>query len=573
MPLRGLSARRVIVGVCIAILLYLVVVPLAFLIWTSFRSTTSSTLPFSPGVGYTLDKYLQVLGSGETHALLLTTLAFTVGSLVVGVTIASVLAWLVERTDIPGRGLIYIVALAPIGIPSILLSISWILMLGPTNGLLNHLIRTMLGLDGRGPLDIYSLPGMIFIQGLVIVPTTFLLLGPAFRQMDPTLEEAATIAGATRPRMIRLITIPILLPAVGNTILYQFMTVVQSFEVPMFIGPTARVPVLSTRIYLASHPPSGLADYGLVSTYAVLLLLASMAPLLWYARATRQAARYATVTGRGYRPRRVSLRWWKPILLVGVAVYALVTLVLPLFTMVWMSIQPFYAQPSAESIGRITFKAYAQLLNSPTFQSALGNTLILGVTAATATTVLSVVIGWAIARGRGRYATALDLLSFAPHVVPGVVIAVSALLVYLLLGTLLPIRIHGTVWVLVIAVTTVTLGFGVRAFRASVVQLSGELEESAQVAGATWLTVMRRIVLPILVPAITNIWLWAFLSAVTGLTLVLVLFSGPNGVVSTEIYFRWMTGQPAIAAAMGVVLMTMSLGLSIVVYRVLRRGM
>jgi len=572
MQLRQLSARRVIVGICIAILLYLVVVPLAFLIWTSFRGTTSSALPFSAGVGYTLDKYVQVLGASETHTLLVSTLVFTLGSLVVGVSIAGGLAWLVERTDIPARGLIYVIALAPIGIPSILLSISWILMLGPSNGLLNHILRTALGLSGRGPLDIYSFPGMIFIQGLVIVPTTFLLLGPAFRQMDASLEEAATIAGASRPRLLRSITIPILLPAIGNTILYQFMTVVQSFEVPMFIGPTAGIAVLSTRIYLTSHPPSGLADYGLVSTYAVLLLLASMAPLLWYARATRQAARYATVTGRGFRPRRVALRWWKPILLLAVAAYAVVTLVLPLFTMIWMSIQPFYAQPSAESLARITFKSYDQLLVSPTFRGALGNTLILGVAAASATTLLSIVIGWAIARSRGRFAVALDLLSFAPHVVPGVVIAVSALLLYLLLGTVLPFQIHGTVWVLVIAVTTVTLGFGVRAFRASVVQMSGELEESAQVAGASWLTVMRRIVLPILVPAITNIWLWAFLSAVTGLTLVLVLFSGPNGVISTEIYFRWMTGQPAIAAAMGVTLMVMSLGLSVVVYRVLRRG-
>src|SRR6185437_12354584 len=235
MQLRQLSARRVIVGICIAILLYLVVVPLAFLIWTSFRGTTSSALPFSAGVGYTLDKYVQVLGASETRILLVSTLVFTLGSLVVGVSIAGGLAWLVERTDIPARGLIYVIALAPIGIPSILLSISWILMLGPSNGLLNHILRTALGLSGRGPLDIYSFPGMIFIQGLVIVPTTFLLLGPAFRQMDASLEEAATIAGASRPRLLRSITIPILLPAIGNTILYQFMTLVQSFEVPMFI--------------------------------------------------------------------------------------------------------------------------------------------------------------------------------------------------------------------------------------------------------------------------------------------------------------------------------------------------
>lgn len=568
----GLGVRNVMVGSSIALLLYLVALPLVFLLWTSFRATDSGTLPFSPGVGYTLDKYLLVLGSPETRRLLVTTLAFAFGSLAVGMVIAGGLAWLVERTDVPARGIIFVMALAPIAIPGVLLSISWILVLGPSNGFLNYLLRQAFGLQGPGPLDIYTLPGMIFIQGLGIVPTTFLLLGPAFRQMDATLEEAASIAGASRTRTVLFVTIPILLPAVGNTLLYQFMTVVQSFEVPTVIGLTAGIPVLSTRVYLATNPAAGLPDYGLVSTYAVLLLVASLAPLLWYARLTRQAAKYATVTGRGYRPRRLALGWWKPVVLVVVAAYGLITLVLPLFTMVWMSLQPFYAQPSPESLARVTAKAYVELANSASFRTALTNTLILGLGAATATTSLSIVIGWAIARGRGRSAVALDFLSFAPHVVPGVVIAVSALLLYLLLGSALPFQIHGTVAVLVIGVTTVTLGFGIRAFRASVVQIASELEESGQVAGASWFGVMRRIVIPILVPTIINIWLWAFLSAVTGLTIVLVLFTGPNSVVATEIYFRWSTGQPDVAAAMGVALMAVSLALSVIVYRFVRRA-
>lgn len=567
---RKATGQGVVVAASIAVLLYLVVVPLIFLVWSSFRQ---GTLPFSEDARYTIENYLVVLGSPGTLELVFTTLVFTFGALAVGLGFACALAWLVERTDIPWRGAVFVVALAPIAIPGILVGLAWILLLGPTNGFVNHVLRVVTGADGPGPLNVYTIPGMIFLQGLVIVPTTFLLLSPAFRLMDPTLEEAAAVAGAGRLRTFRTIIVPLLFPAIGNALIFQFVTVVQAFDIPIVVGLRADLPVLSTRVYLASHPPQGIPDYGLVSTYSMLLLLISLVPLAWYARLTRRAAMFATVAGRAYRPRRVRLGWWKPVALMFVGAYALITLVLPTFIMLWMSVQPFYSQPSPESFSRITLKAFSDLSKSQEFITALTNTVIVAVAAATATTLLSMVVGWAIARGKGRWAIALDFLSFAPHVVPGVVIAVSALLLYLTLQARAGISIHGTIWVLVIGITSVTLGFGIRAFRASVLQLSLELEESAQIAGASWLRVMRRIVLPILKPSVVNIWLWTFLSALTFLTMALMLYSGRNAVLATAIYFRWETGQTASAAAMGVMLMAMSISFTVLVYRFIRRDL
>jgi iron(III) transport system permease protein len=236
--------------------------------------------------------------------------------------------------------------------------------------------------------------------------------------------------------------------------------------------------------------------------------------------------------------------------------------------MLWTSIQPFYSPPSPESIARITLSAFERVAQSGGFQQALTNTVAIGVIGASLTTALSVVIGWTIARSSGRGAFALDLLSYAPHVIPGVVVAVSTLVFYFLIASVVPLI--NTIWILVLGLTTVMLGFGVRAFRAAAVQLDRDLELSALVAGATWRVVLRRVVLPILAPTAVNIWLWTFLSAVAALTIPLVLYGGGNPVVSTLIYFHWDSGQVQDAAAMGVILMAMSLILSGAVYRWLR---
>lgn len=563
---RRVGTREIVLSLSLATLIFLVLVPMVFLIWSSVRESGANT-PFSPDVPYGLANYIRVLANPSTYGLLATTFVFTAGSLAIGVFMAVVLAWFVERTDIPFRTTIYMIALAPIAMPGVIVSIAWILLLSPNNGLLNHLIRSMLGGDGPGPLNIYTVAGMFFVQGLIIVPTTFLLISPALRIMDPSLEEAAAVAGGNRFAILRRVTLPALMPALGNALIFQFVTVVQAFDVPAVVGLQSGVAVLSTRVYLSASPAVGLPDYGLVSTYSILLLIVSLVPLIWYSRLTRQAARYATVTGKGFRPKIGRLGRWKYPALGLVGIYALISLALPTFIMVWMSIQPFYSLPSGESLGRITFDAYADLFQADEFWTLIRNTSVLGVAAASATTLLSLIIGWMIVRMRGKGAFALDLLSFAPHVIPGIVIAVSALLFYLLLANVMPFPIYGTVAILVIAITTMTLGFGIRAFRSAVLQIQKDLEEAGMVAGASWSAVITQIVVPILRPAILNIWIWTFLVAVTNLTIVLTLYGGSNGVLATAIYHRWDSGRTSSAAAIGVLLMATSIGLTAVVYR------
>jgi iron(III) transport system permease protein len=558
--------RGLATGISLAILGTLTAIPLLFMFWTSIRDTASH-LPFDPEVGYTLDNYAQILASSQTIPLILTTVAFSAGSLIIGLVLAGILAWLVERTDTHLRSFAYMALLAQIAMPGVIFSIAWILLLAPNNGLVNAVIRGITGAEGPGPLNIYTIPGMFFVQGLIIVPTTFLLISPAFRLTDPTLEEAASVAGASRRQVLASIGLPLLIPALANAAIYEFTTVVQAFDVPAVVGLQAGVPLLSTKVFQASNPAVGLPDYGVVSANAVVLLVASAVPLLWYARIVRTTAKFAVIRGRGYRPRRISLGRWRWLGGGFIAAYVGIAFVLPAFIMFWMSVQPFYSNPSAESLSRITFKAFGSI-TSPQVLSAASNTAIIAVGTAFATTILGTLIGWVIVRGKGRLIGAVDVLSFAPHIIPGVVVAVSTLLLFLVLGGWLDMRIHGSLFAIIFALTTVTLGFAIRAMRSATLSIHGELEEAALVSGMSWASTMRRVVLPLLTPAVGNVWIWAIIQGITNLTIVLLLYAGPNAVLSVEIYNRWNTGSISEAAAIGVVLLVITIVLTVTARRV-----
>ena len=562
-----LRSQRLVLGLPLLALLYLILVPLLFTLFSSFRLTRNS-LPFDPSSQFTFQNYLDILTAGSTWRLLLNTFLFSLGALAIGLGLAGGLAWLVERTDMPLRTAAYVGVMAPIAMPGIIVSLAWILLLSPNNGFVNALLRALPGIHGPGPLNVYSLPSMLFIQGLIIVPTTFLLISPAFRLMDSSLEEAGALCGAGRWAVFRAIQLPLLLPAVANAAIFQFTTVVQAFDVPAVIGLQAGVPLLSTKIFQVSSPTLGLPDYGTLCAWSLLLLLLSSLPLLWYSRVTRVAARFATMGGKGSRPRRVRLGRLRWLALAAVALYVAIALVLPAGIMAWMSFQPFYANPGADSLRRLTLAGYRAVLGAPEIVATMLRTVVVGVVAATVCTALALVVGWMIVRVRGRLSRAVDLLSFAPHVIPGVVIGVSVLLFYLVLGASTPLRLHATPAELVIALVTITLGFSIRAARAAVLHVHVDLEEAATVAGVSLARRIRHVVGPLIRSAVGNVWIWVFIQAVTNLTLALILYAGSNALLSTEIFRRWNQGLTSSAAALGTMLMVLSLALAAAVRRV-----
>jgi iron(III) transport system permease protein len=551
------TPRLVLAVIVTGVVVYLLFGPLLVLVVSLFQDT-SIYLPLSSESTWTLHNLTAVFASSQTWRLLVTTLEYGLGSLVVAGVLSTGFAWLIERTDIPAPRLLYVLIVAGSGIPGLIFAISWALLLNPRNGAANQFLDATLGVR----FNVLSLPGMIFVQGIQLVPLMFLLIGSAFRGMNGSLEDAAATSGASGWRTLRAVTLPLMRPALLGAGIYIFVNIIEWVDVPLVLGLPGHQLVLSTKVYLTVHPPIGLPNYGLASGYGLTLVLLSLVPLLAYNRVIARSNRYATMTGKGYRPRRLPLARWRWPSFALVCVYVLVALVLPLLMLFWSSIQPYYGGVNAAAFRRADLGAYRDLLHSSTLWSTVVNTVEIGALAALGTMVISLLASWLIVRSRGRFGGALDFLVFFPHMIPSIVIGLAVLLVYLVL----PVGVYGTIWIIVIAMVTKYVALGTRMTTPGVVQIHASLEEAAAVSGAPLRQIWRRVLLPLLRPVIASGHLIVFLVAIQNLTLPLLLTSAGHDVLATLIWNRYELGYVQSAAALSV-LMT---ALTIVVATALR---
>lgn len=562
LKVRRLKGRTWFIILTSAVIIYLVIGPLAMLVFSTFRRT-DGTLPFERASTWSLENYQSVFLSSETYSVLWATFIFTAGSLVLSFTISIALSWLIERTDLPLRNTFYTLVIASLGIPGVVAGISWTLLLSPRAGVINQVLRSTFGLTGEGPINIFSMTGMIAIQGITMVPITFLLITAAFRAMNAVLEEAGFVSGAPFRTVVRRITLPVLTPGLISAGIYQLVNVIESFDVPLLIGLPAGIRVLSTRIFVDIRPPTGLPDFGRASTYSMLLLAFSLGPLLYYNYVMARSERFSTVSGRDYRPRRYELGRGKAFALVGVSFFLVVSFMLPVAVLLWISLQPYIAAPSVSALGRVTVDAYAALSNDFVFTKALRNTLVLGGATAIAAMMLGSFAAWIVVRYRTWASRLLDVLTFVPHAFPGVIVAMTVMLIYLLL----PIPIFGTIWIIVVALATEGLTLSSRLMSGGIAQISKELEEAAEVSGAQWRQVLRRILFPLVSPPFVNGLLLIFLLSIKRLTAPLILQSPDSVVLSTLIFTRWDAGQTSSTAAIGVVTVAMTVVLSVLLRR------
>ncbi len=555
-----MGLQWLVLGTAGALVVWLVSGPLAFLLVTGFRATEDA-LPFEPGVAWTLENFVQVYGNPVLyHRVLPDTVLYTAGAVALTMMLGIFFAWLVERTDIPARHLLFIAIVSPVIVPTVVVAIAWVFLLGPNVGWVNLLLRGALGLAGPGPLDIFSLGGVIVVQGLALVPLSFLFMTAAFRSMDPALEEASALCRGRPLTTFRRVTLPILLPATLALLIVVATLTLEGFEIPMVIGVPARLQILSTWIFFAINPPAGLPNYGQVAAIAVPFVGLGAVLLALYNRATRVAERYAVVTGRGYRPRRVNLGRWRYPALAVVLVYLLLVLVLPAAVMLGAALIP----AAGGSAAAVSFQPFVNVLSSPTTLLAFRNTVVAGGLSATIVVFVACTVSWLVVRTRlpGRYL--LDFLTFAPLTIPAVITGVAIGLLYLVV----PVGIYGTVWILVAAYAT-RMAVATRIVRASLIQLHRELEEASHVSGARWFTTFRRILLPLLAPALILSWLLLFIVSFREFTLGMLLFRPANVVLGVHIWKLYERGHIQEASALGFVMIVMVLILGFLARRFL----
>ena len=545
------SSQSLILIGCTLLVLYLAGVPLLMLLYGSIRSAPIG----EPGATYTIQNYVKAYFDKEFYLLLLNSVYYALGTCTLTFLIGTFLAWVSERTNTPLKKLFVVMSLIPFIIPGILSTISWILLLSPKIGLINIVVKDILRLESA-PFNVYSMWGMIWAESIHLYPLVFLLMSAAFRNMDTSLEEAALASGSSTFQTFCHVTLPLMRPAMFSLLLINFVRGIEAFEVPALIGVPAKISVFTTKIFLAIHQfPS---DFGLAGAYAVTLLAISTVGVLLYGKLTRKEERYATVTGKGYRPRVIDLGSWKYLTLGISFLIFLLAVILPVFVLLWSSFIPYYGVPSRELMAKMTFANYQYIINYPLAMTAFKNSFYLSVGSATLVMLLTSVIAWITVKTRLPGRALLDNMTFIPIAMPGIVLGVSLIWVYLTL----PIPIYGTIWVLLLAYLTKFMPYGIRAASASMIQINKELEEASLTAGGTWFQTFRKVVLPLLMPGFTAGWIYISIIALRELSTSILLYSYNSTVLSIMAFDLWEGGQYTYVCALGVLMVLLLIAMA-----------
>lgn len=544
----------------IVIIGLLVIPPLWFLVQGSFFI---NKLDGSLG-DFTWRYYARLIEDSRLIGSAINSCIFAVGSAVVALLFGGLLAWLVERTNAPLKPLAYLTTIISLGTPYVLYVSAWLFLLGKA-GPLNATWRNLTGSTDL-LFNVYSMSGMILIEGFLWSPLVFLLLSATFRAANPELEEAARMSGAGVWQTFRRVTLKMAMPALLALALLVFIRAIEAFEVPALVGLPGRVGVLTTDIFLEIRgrvPP----DLGYASAFASVLLIVVAVLLYFYGRISRHAERYHTVTGKGFRPRPFDLG--KSRYLAGGIIFVnfLLVLALPTIVLIWASLLPFYQTFSVRALKLLSLDNYKAVFASGHYVGLVGNTVFIAAAAATITMALTLLAGWIAARRRPGGGT-LDQLASAPLIFPGIVLGVAIMQVFLAL----PVKLYGTVWILIIAFVVRYLPYGMRYSYTGVLQIHNELEEAASVAGAAHRTILVRVIAPLLAPAIFAGWLFIFLLAARVLSLP-ILLAGPNSqTIAVAMFDMWSNGQGTELAALGLSWTALMTAIACVFYVFSRRG-
>ena len=524
-----------------AVLIYLVVPPFFFILSASFIAERG------PNVGaLTLSHYVSIVGSLDDFGVLIwNSFIFSVGSAFGALFIGTLLAWLTERTNAPFQNVAYVSAFVSFGIPGIVKVIGWILMLGPEAGLVNVIAEDLTGVS---PIfNLFSMSGMIMVEAFVWTPVVFLLMATPFRSMDPTLEEAALTAGSNNLQVFRKVTFPLALPSVLAVLILTFVRSLEAFEIPALIGLPAGVEVLTTKIFLQIRT-GFLPRYGEASAYSVLLIILVGLVLLFYHRVTSQGYKYSTVTGKGFRPRRIDLRSWRWL---GGALLLILPLLqlLPLAALTWSSFLPYVQPPSKKALAALSFDNYSSAFGDGAIIWAVLNSLFVSMTSATAVVALTFVAAWIVVRTNISKRRMLDQLATVPLVFPGLVMGVAILKMYLAV----PLPIYGTLWIIFFAFVVRYLPYGIRFSYAGLLSIHRELEESSAACGGNWRQTVRKILFPLMLPTLFAGWIYVFLITIRELSVALLLYSPGSQVVAVVIWELWENGRIGEVAAFSLV--------------------
>ena len=502
---------------------------------------------------FTLNNYIRAFGDPEAYPLLLNSFVFGLGASGLSVIFALSLAWITIRTNAPLRRLFELTAIIPNILPPILVSISWVMLLNPSNGLINGAIVKLFGVE-HGPFNIYSIPGLIFVEALILTPLAFLIIAAAMKSMDPSLEESAKTLGSSEIGVAWRITLPLMRPAILAAATLNFVRAVESFDTPAIIALPARIEVFTTKIWreaLGSFP----TNHNLAATYGVGILAVALVFVYLYRRFTSQVESFSTVTGKGFRPHQIDLGRWR-FLASGVAFLMLVLLVaLPILVLLLVALLPYYHVPTWETWQNLTLENFRYVWSTSRVHKAFANSFFLAVVGATFCMVLAALASYITVRSKLAGRGILEGLVFIPWAFPGTALALGLLWAYVDF----PIPVYATIWIILIAYVTRFLPYGMRAVTSTIIQVHKELEEASVVCGAGFFSTFRRVLIPMMRPGVMAGWIILATIFMREFSATLFLYSPGAEPLGPLLYFLYLDGMRGRVAAIGLVISVISI--------------
>ncbi|MBV6306126.1 iron ABC transporter permease [Candidimonas humi] len=529
--------------------------PLLLLITSAFNVGDPQALP---AVEYglanfaELGKHLDWIG----NTLLVSSLAT-----VLATAIAIILAWILYRTTVPGQRVFEVLISIPYPLGPLVGALAWSALASPGDGILNRIYMSVTG--ATGPLlNIYTVPGIIFVMAIFEAPVAVLMIGAAMQRMDSSLEESSAIFGAGKLHTALHITLPLLLPAVLSAALFLFTSMMGAFAIPTMLGTNARFYVATTAIYVMfqSYPP----NYPLAAAIGVVLIAIAALSVWLYTRAVKSRS-FAVVSGKTYRSRRLNMRGWTPVLFGIECLYVLVALVLPIGVLVLASLQnsgDITLIPSHWTLSNFHYV----LIDFPTTQQAIGNSLLLGVGTGTIGVALATVIAWTVYRSNSTGRHLLEQVTMLPQAFPRLIFAFG----FLWMVLSLPVSLYGTLWAVLLAYIIVFLPLAYRGMSGVIVQIDRSLEEAARVEGAGWSRMMRTVTVPLLKSGIVANWALLFMISVREVSASLFLSGPGTQVLGPAIFSFWDSGGLPKVSALVVVQAAIIMVCLIVVRRITR---
>jgi iron(III) transport system permease protein len=537
----------------------LIVLFVAILLWVSVQKGTIGTADTI----YTLENYGEILSDPFVYHVVWNTLVFTIATTIVALAIGLPIAWLTERTTIPGKMFVYAIMTLGLLIPGIYTAMGWTFIAHPRIGFLNRWLMSSFGFE-NGPINIATPIGMGFVQGLSLAALAFILTAQVFRAMNPSLEEAAKIHGMSLAGTLRRVTLPLALPGILAAVIYMITIGIATFDIPAIIGLGSRIYMLSTFVYLKANPPNSAApEHGITAALGTLMIVVAILLTWWYSQVLRQGHRFEVVTGKGYRPALIDLGRWSYVGWGFIALYAFASKLMPLLLIAYASVTPYLAPPSYKMFSKLTLIHYYDM-DWELVLRGLKHTAILVFTVPLLVLLFAFCISWLVVRSRSRARYALEFGAFLPHALPEAIMAIAALLLALFVFTKY-IPLYGSVWLIAMVYIVARLAFATRAINSSLLQIHRELEEVAHTAGLSTVRTSWRILVPLIRPTLLSVWIWTAILVYRELTVAVFLVSHDNITLPAVIWSFWFSGGLNEAAAI-TLLMTLVLTPMILIF-------